>query len=570
MSLIYFIILLGALVFVHELGHFLAAKSFKVYVQKFSLGFGPRLIGFRKGETEYLISALPLGGYVKMLGETPGTEIPEEMRHRAFNYKKPWQRLIIILAGPVFNLIFPVAIYFFHFSSHETITPPVVGMVLPGSPAEKVGLQPGDTIVRVNGKEVGYWANLQRAVEDKAGQSISLDVDRQGEILQVKLTPESQIIQESEGLQLRGGKIGISPVFLGAAVGVLDREGPAWEAGLRSWDRIVSLDGEAVGNWVELEEALVGAAGKRVILVVERGGDDGVVRVGAQGAQAAAAPVEPLTLSLAVPADIDKLGPQTAMTELGFRPSENLVATVEEGSPAQVAGLKRGDLITSVNGEVCGPWFYCEQSLFKNPNREQTIGFLRAPNDDHGKAVEGQVAIQVQVKEEIGELKEKVKRPVFGAVNISGLVQAEQVPNPNRITYAASNAYRQNIEVIEFTVKGLGLLIQGKVPASSIGGPIMIFDIAGKAGSQGLASFLWVMALISINLGIINLLPVPVLDGGHVAFIFIELVSRRPVSENVRAKASYVGLILLVGLMIFAFSNDIIRYWDDLTGYFRS
>ena len=181
MNVLYFILLIGVLIFVHEFGHFVFAKLFGVKVLRFSLGFGPPLLRFRRHETEYVVAWLPLGGFVSMLGSDPAEEVPEQDRDRAYFARPLWQRFFIALAGPLFNLVFPIAIYFLFYYSHATLPPATVGAVFPNTPAARAGLEPGDRIVAIDGQSVRYWLDLQGTVADAAGQELKLELERDGD-----------------------------------------------------------------------------------------------------------------------------------------------------------------------------------------------------------------------------------------------------------------------------------------------------------------------------------------------------------------------------------------------------
>jgi regulator of sigma E protease len=256
MTIVYFIILIGVLIFVHELGHFLFAKLFDVKVLRFSLGFGPRAGGFRRGETDYVVAWVPLGGYVKMLGEDPKDEIKPEDQGRAFNQKPLWQRYIIVLAGPAFNLIFPIFIYFVFFAAQTHMTPSVVGKVFPGQPAEEAGLRPGDRVVTIDGNPVRYWEDLQGLISDHAGEPLRFTVERDGQSFERYITPREQVTRNRLDMEERVGRIGVSPRFELAQVGISNPTSPAARAGLRTGDIITSANGVRVDRWSQLQKLL--------------------------------------------------------------------------------------------------------------------------------------------------------------------------------------------------------------------------------------------------------------------------------------------------------------------------
>ena len=379
-KLFYFVLALGPLIFVHELGHFLLAKFFGVRVEKFSLGFGPKLYGKKFGETEYLLSALPLGGYVKMFGEggyieggevhtTDGVdntptdelqldtlrELTDEEKTRSFAHKPVLSRIGIVMAGPVFNLLFAWLIFIILCMVGVPTVTSKVGEVLKDKPAAKAGIQKGDVITAINSKPINHWDQIAEGVAASKGQPLMLSVKRDSKDITFTITPEPRVSKNLFGEKVNGFAVGVASA---------------------------------------------------------------------------------------------------------------------------------GEIVTEYFGPV--------QAVVKGT--EQT-----------GK-------------------------------------------------------------VIELTFMSLVKMAQRVVPMDSVGGPIMIADMAGKMAESGGASFLAFIALISINLGVLNLLPVPVLDGGHLVFFLMELVFRRPIPQKYREYAQQIGMVLLLGLMVLAFYNDIIRYFFTRQG----
>ncbi|XOF34047.1 MAG: RIP metalloprotease RseP [Candidatus Electrothrix sp. YB6] len=351
-SLLSFILVLGVLIFVHEFGHFLFAKLFGVRVLKFSLGFGNKLIGKKWGETEYLISAFPLGGYVKMYGEQPGEEIAETEKAVSFSHKTVWQRFGIVFAGPLFNLLFAVFVFWLMFSFAglpDLADSTKIGEVSPGSAAEKAGLKKNDIILSINGVAMTSWEQVSETIRNSDGKEVQLVLQRGQETLTVAATP--------------------------------------------TMDAVKNFFGEEVE--------------KRYLLGIGR--------------------------------------------------TEELVFT--------------------------------------------------------------------------------------------------EVSFPEAVKYA----FIQTWSLIVLTVMGIIKIIQQVIPASELGGPIRIAEMAGQQLEAGWVNLLHFTGLLSINLGILNLLPIPVLDGGHLVFLGIEAVRRKPLSENAMMRAQQVGIALLGTLMIFVFYNDIAR-----------
>jgi regulator of sigma E protease len=342
------IVLLGVIIFVHELGHFLFAKLMKVKVLKFSLGFGPKLLGRQFGETEYVLSAVPLGGYVKMLGETPGDELSEEEKLRAFNYQKIWKRFAIVVAGPLFNILCAAVIFFVFFLSGLPVLVTQIGEVAQGTPAEAAGLRAGDRIIEIEGKKIEFWDEMTSTIHSSPGKQLNLKVQRDDEIFSVTISPERKQVKD---------------IF-----------GEIQEVGL-----------------------------------------------------------------------------------IGIKPS--------------------------------------------------------------GKAVE------------------KKENPAGAFVE------------------SISRTWELSVLTLESIIK----LFQRVIPLDTLGGPVMIVQLAGQQAEQGLLNFFFFMAIININLGVLNLLPIPILDGGHLMFLGIEAVRRKPISQNVVAISQKVGLVILLSLMAFVIYNDVAR-----------
>lgn len=262
------VFVLGVLIFVHELGHFAMAKAFGVGVEVFSLGFGPRLWGFRRGDTDYVLSALPLGGYVKMVGENPDEEVTgSELEYLS---KPKWQRLLILIAGPFMNIVlafvFTVAVYQIGINVQaDSDQPVVVGMVESGSPAEMAGLRTGDRIVAVNGADMPDWDTFRVRVLIAPEEALELTVVRDGESLQVPVVPERVEGQET-------GRIGIASE-LPPEIGLVQDEGPAVAAGLQPGDLIVAVDGTDVGHYNEAVDLIAAAEGEPVRLDIRRGSE---------------------------------------------------------------------------------------------------------------------------------------------------------------------------------------------------------------------------------------------------------------------------------------------------------
>lgn len=430
------IVMLGILVFVHELGHFAVAKLSGVKVLKFSLGFGPRLLSRQWGETEYLICAVPLGGYVQMLGEGVGedgevAELSAAEQERSFANKPVSRRTAIVAAGPLMNLLLPFLVLPLAYMVGVHVPtfldqPPCVGYVVADSPGAQAGFLPGDCVTSINADPVASWTETSHALIAHVGSPLDFQVNRSGTLLSIPMNPKDGAL---EGLQ----SVGLLP-RQEAIIGALAPGMPAQAAGVEVGDRIVAIGDAPVTSWYDLKE------------IIQLGGG------------------EPQAFSL------------------------------------ERAGQRLSLSIKPVRDESDGA--------------EYLIGI--APQQE----------------------------TVFKRFGLIDAVQA---------------GAKRTVELIELTLVFVQKMVAGHVSAKSIGGPITVVQIAGQAAQTDLSSILTVLAFLSIQLGILNLLPIPILDGGHLFFNLYEVVFRRPLSLRAREIAQQVGLLLIIGLMVLAFYNDIVR-----------
>ena len=553
MDVVYFILLIGPLVFVHELGHFLVAKAFRIKVLKFSLGFGPLLIGKQWGETFYQIAWIPLGGFVKFLGDDPREDLDPDDRARAFLSAAAWKRALVVVAGPGMSLVFPIFCYFIVGLMINELMPPTVGEVIPETPAERAGLRAGDRILSIDGTPVHGFSDLQRIVTTHPEQDLRVAIRRDEEQLELTLRPALVKRTRFPMLEITEevGQIGIHAVYPAPVIGVQLPDSPAAKAGLQSFDIITAINGTSTERWIDVESALAKAESNEPVRVsylrprkVGWGFGDFYVH-------------EPHEATL-TPLPSGEEGVETGI-ELGSL----YLSHVLEGWPGATAGLQPGDKITTVDGREIELWVQFVEVINQAPTEPHQVTYLRAGEE---RTAELQLERRVRNDRYAGEIIDY--RPGIGVYRAISF--DDPVPNPNRLARASLGAVRETVKVIHFMGIGLLRMFQGRVSCQSIGGPIMLFEIAGTAGRQGANSFLSVLALISVNLGLINLFPVPVLDGGHLMLLGVEAIRRRPLSLRVREIVNIVGLCLLVLLMILAFSNDIQRYWDweDVTSLF--
>jgi regulator of sigma E protease len=543
------VILLGALIFFHELGHFVVAKAVGVKVLRFSLGFGPRLLGVTVGETEYVRSALPLGGYVKMLGEAPGVEIPAADLARAFSSRPLWARAAVVVAGPVFNFVLAVLVYLVMFTGTHTYFTTRMGIVMEELPAWRAGLRPGDLITSVNGEPVYDFEDLHEHISKNPGGLLRVTYERDGQTLATDILPEARdeanLFQETE----RRGRIGVSPQFIKPIVGVVDADSPAARAGVHTGDVVQKVGGQPVSTYWQLHELVARTpAGTPVALGIERDGKT----------------VELSVLPGAAPAGLPTLG-SAADTPAGYTglvSIDVLVARVDADTPAARLGLAAGDRLLRLriekpdgktNERSINTWNADLEAFSGLDARSKFVLTYQRGRE----VVERPLTLDVKVERD--EHKNERTRYVFGAFNKEalGAYTAERFVGPFA---ALREAVRQVGDDATLIGGALSRMVRGKISLDTMGGPIMLFVVAKESARQGLTTFLTVLAKVSVNLGMLNLVPVPVLDGGHLLFFTLEAIRRRPLSLRVRELANVVGFALLVALMVLAFKNDLLRY----------
>ena len=429
-----FLFVLGVLVFIHELGHFLLARWNGVRVLTFSLGFGPKLLKVQRGDTEYCISAIPLGGYVKMAGENP--EDPHTGADDEFMSKSKWQRFQILIAGPVMNLVLAVVLLAgILMQGAEVLAyldqPAVVGAIQPGSPAEKAGLQPGDTITKFGTADVRTWEHLEMAVAARPEREVDVTIVRGGRDEHLKVRPDLTELRTRNDARFEIGTIGVLP---------------------------------------------------------------------------------------------------------DVYPS---IATLVPAKPAEAAGLKRGDVILAIDGERMVFAAQIAPAIQKKPIDRPIEFRIRRDGAEQTIAVTG-------YKE--GELTKVGLGPM----------DATRSYQPTPIE-AVGMSVSRNVEMAGMILNTLKDLVTGEASPKQLMGPVGIAQLSGESAQAGWLALLGLMASISLNLGLLNLMPIPVLDGGHIFIMAIETISRRDFSLQVKEKMLFVGFVLLMTLMVTVIYNDLTR-----------
>jgi regulator of sigma E protease len=432
-SAFWFLILIGVMILIHELGHFWAARFFDVRVETFSFGFGPRLFGFRRGETDYRISLVFfLGGFVKMAGELPGDESANDPR--GFMAKFRWQRLIIVLAGPLMNVVLAVGLLTgLYMVKYQRVVDAdsgaVIGAVTPATPAAKAGIQEGDRIVKLGGRRNPTWDDIIVKEVESAARPMQLTIARNGKEFDTTVTP------------------------------VLDERSGVGNAG-----------------WSEKGEV--------------------------------------------------QLGPVTS------------------GMPAQKVGFQQGDLILSANGHPIHATVRFHEVIRGSGGKPVTIEFQR-----NGKPM--QVTVQPVWSGADGPARWVIGAYVEPKLNI--------VTSRLSLPGALRESVQENVRSAGLIFRFLEGIVERRISAKSLTGPVGIAQMSGQAAKQGPSAFIMLMSMVSLNLAVINLMPLPILDGGSVVMLIIEMVMRRDMSMSVKEAVFKVGFVFIMMLVAFVLYNDITK-----------
>ena len=553
---VFFLIFLGVLVTVHELGHFLAAKWAGVKVLKFSIGFGPKIFSFTRGETEYQVAWVPLGGFVRMAGDIAGDSIgdgpepelaPEEQK-RGFLAAPWWKRAIIVAAGPAMNLIFPIGAYFFVFLGEHEYVPARVGFVDPALPAAAAGFRPGDLITKIEGTPINRFDDIGGALEGVFDREISISVKRGQQDLVLKLAPARDVETSNPVEKVFRGKLGIMASSPSPIIGV--PTGSAAEAaGLKTFDRIASVNGKPTPDLNSLEQLLLSEPGPLRLVVLRSNLND----VG--GAGYVVPEVATVTL--------DK-GPGPGLAAMGGAElGDTYIWTVIQDSAPAKAGMKRGDRLVAIDGSPIGSYYWFTLKLRSIELEPFTLTW-RSTDGEHTAKIS-----QVN-REERDILNAKHKLPDPGIRPRLAFLSGDNDPlatgpkverltmfnGPKDALLASLAEVPRSVTKIAQVMKGFGT---GKIGFENVGGPIMLFQIASKSAEAGLNVFLANMALVSVNLALVNLLPIPVLDGFGLVAAFWEGIRRRPIPAKAREVANIFGLVVLAMLVVRVFYNDIMR-----------
>lgn len=559
MQILAAVAMVAILVFVHEFGHFIVAKLCGVHVPVFSIGFGRRLFGVKLGGTDYRVSMLPFGGYVKMAGANFGyvdeddEDAPDDPS-MGFMRRPVWQRLLVVAAGPAFNLVLPVVVFTVLLMAGEPQPASVVGGVDHDSPAELAGLLPGDRIVAVDGVELDTWSQVVAALGMTGGPDHDLRVARDASTVELAVhIPD-------------GRALGVSHSRPAPVAGVDDPASPAGRAKVVTGDTITSVDGIEVSDWVEIQHILR-SAGATVRLGVD--GEAGVREVTLQRDPSwtpAGAPTGgpdqpwgllPATLFVGTVGDTVDKDPDGLFKSL--RPAPPPPAT-----PASLAGVEAGDRFLAIDGRPITRWgdvLDAVADTMEGDGDQARARTIAVQLIREGQVVE--LTLTPEVMRDTDTLGRYYYRPILGVTRMGSFVEGPTTRVYYAFVPAVSRATTETTRLAGFIVEQLGKLVTGEAAVQkSLGGPVEIVRQASYAAERGLFAYARLAGMLSISLGIVNLLPVPVLDGGQLLFFTVEAVRGRPLSHRLRERAQQVGVLFLVLLMLSVLVFDITRLFE--------
>lgn len=540
--------LLGLLVLIHELGHFIVGKLFGIGVETFSIGMGPKLVHFTYKGTDFRISWLPLGGYVKFAGGISTEEVPERFRGKELYNASTIAQACTALAGPLANLLLAVLVY--SFLGFKGIEHPasLIGHVRPESPAYLAGLKAGDKVVRINTKEIKNWNELQDAISAAPAQKIQIEVLRKEKHLNFDLTPESVMLEDMNGKQEARGRIGIGYGLLNPIISLVAGASPAREVKLETGLSIekVNLGSQefAIKTWEDWLDALSQAFAQKAssltlsLLATDNKKIQKSINTDLWYQKFTSPNPKPSQLSLA----------------LGLTDGQLTIATVE--APTDTI-LKSGDRILAFESKEVPDIFSLSEILQKNEKQHVEIKVSRGD-----EILPLQVDLKpVDIQKPAGKFTAYTLPVTFIGTLLAPEPAVEVYPNP---IAAIEYGFRTTLEQSKMLVNVVGGLFSGKVPLKSLGGPILIAKVAGDSAKLGLQAFLTSLALISINLGILNLIPIPALDGGRLVIVGLEAIMRRRLKPAAIENFQKIGFVMLLSLVVLSTFNDLSRFWSSI------
>lgn len=571
MQIIAGLVLLGVLITFHELGHFLFAKWLGVRVLVFSIGFGPKLIGFRRGETEYRISAIPLGGYVKMFGESL-EDVADEEKKRSFMHQAIWRKSLIAFAGPLFNFILPIVLFFCLLIGREQVFAPRVGTLLADGVAARSGMKVDDVITAVNNRAVESFNEVADIIARNPDKDVTLHIKRTGpggmEELDLVVKPEAKASANPLEKGQITGRIGIMPAIEKPVV-VVSKDSPWSKAGVHNFDEIIAINDQPINSTQALFHALLDIKGGDKLTIVRLTLDKKEERttiVVPMEMRPAEAPLDiALSQNQVSQANQDQMQEMLKKTKsfvkeeqelmkvrFGMAPAKGVIMELKGDSVIAALGLSIGDRIVAIDGDQASI-AQASQVIVQNPFSPHVLGVIKS---------DGTMAIVTFVLPNKATENLGLDADLLSVVGFS----LAQVYKPGELKErvvgvgeALKRASMQTLDIVVMTGKSLLMLFKNEAPVSQIGGPIMLFDIAQKAAQKGLSYYIFIMCLLSVNLGLLNLLPIPALDGGHLLLFGVEAAMGKPLTPKTRGLVTQIGIALLLFMMALALFNDLSR-----------
>jgi regulator of sigma E protease len=454
---------------------------------------------------------------------------------------------MVVFAGPMANLVLPVFIYFIFFAGHTELPAAVVGDVITASPAAQAGIVPGDRLLSLDGDDIRYFEDLERRVQSNPGRELRLRIRRGNREFERFVVPVQKISRKRDGTKEILGSVGITWAPFLPQIGVIDKDSPAGRAGLRTGDLIISIDGRDVPNWSQLQEAFEKDSRRRNVAYFRGTSVPGIRNVSLLEAGLVA--IDPQV-------SLDQRGNRTIIT--GFAPAEMVVASVVPMSPADLAGLRPGDLITTLDDQPMRHWMLLDQELQRRPDHTWKVGWLRASNS--GEVISMSASLKQQLRRTTDEYGNPTDKLVFGAHSNYQRSSNEMIAIDGRFGYATLRAVARTGETIAALTSGFFTILRGQAPHEAMGGPMMMFRAASVSGSKGWDDFLLMIALLSVSVGLLNLLPIPTLDGGHLLLFAVEAFRGKALSPRARDRISVIGLSMVGLIIILAVKNDVTRF----------
>jgi regulator of sigma E protease len=561
-----FIVLVGIVVFVHELGHYLAGLWMKIAVEEFSLGFGPTAWSFKRGRTEYKICWLPLGGYVRFLGMETGETIPAELAGKALNTAPVYKRAIISIAGPFANFVLSVVVMIILSNVGLPQAAPVVS-VMPDGVARQAGLQTGDRLTQIDGETVRSWADINKLISARPEKRTVVEIERAGRPLTIELIPAKEMSETLFGEPTAVGRIGVSQFFQSPQIVVLPGDHVFSRAGFKSGDRIVEVNGRKVKALHEVEQELGNGPAQVLVERVENlTFEKLLVQSDPKQAQAmGTGKPSVVTLSLSAAVSMQEWSQFVRSTDLTVKSYESLnkgdrkIPSKEEW---QSCGLRGGDTFVELIGQsrIESPveLSFVLQKLMRTDDAGPANLQWRVFNFDDAtlRTIDCNIPRRSAL-DALSRTQWVVDLPVSFVTR--GVSVDPVVLRSESFVESLKDGMTASLGQAATIATALKKLFTGEVPLKNLGGPIAIARVAGDAAEGGLLVFILTISWMSLNIGLFNLLPLPALDGGHLLLQGVEAAYGKPLPAKVQMAVQRLGVAVLLGLIVLVFFNDLMR-----------